>query len=149
MSDPLIDTPMATSAKKRRKVEREFDPGRWAHAFFAVTTLVACWLCVNVVQDGWAMLWSIWPQYIPRPSAQLPRVIGIVIGLAISLVVWRRRKNFEYVTETATEVSQVVWPTRAETRSAVGVVVVLTIISSAILFAFDSIWQYATNWIYG
>lgn len=141
---------MATSGKKRRKVaEREFDPRRWAHAFFAVMTLVACWLCVHLVQDLWAFSWSIWPQYIPRPSAQLPRVIGIVLGLGISLFAWRNRNYFEYVTESATEVSQVVWPTRAETRSAVGVVVVLTLLCSAILFAIDSGWQYVTNWIYG
>ena len=48
----------------------------------------------------------------------------------------------------ATEVSQVTWPTRAETRAATSVVIVLTIICSIILAIMDLFWSNVTDWLY-
>ena len=48
----------------------------------------------------------------------------------------------------ATEVSQVTWPTRAETRAATIVVVVLTIVCSILLAIMDLFWSNVTDWLY-
>ena len=55
----------------------------------------------------------------------------------------------QFVREVAIEVSQVIWPTRSETRAATIVVIVLTIICSLIRFFMDVVWKTTTNWIYG
>jgi len=43
----------------------------------------------------------------------------------------------------------VTWPTRVETRAATVVVVVITLICSALLSGMDFFWSGVTDWLYG
>ena len=62
--------------------------------------------------------------------------------------IWSRERYFQFVAEVATEVSQIIWPTRAETRAATVVVVVMTLICSGILALMDAFWSRVTDWLY-
>ena len=46
------------------------------------------------------------------------------------------------------EVSQIVWPTRSETRAATIVVITITLISSGLLWTMDLFWATVTDRLY-
>ena len=61
---------------------------------------------------------------------------------------WRKEDYFKFVSEVATEVSQIVWPTKAETKQAVIVVIVITLICSGLLSVMDLVWSNFTDYLY-
>jgi len=79
----------------------------------------------------------------------MSRVVGIVVGFAIVVLFWTRERYFKFISDVTVEVSQIIWPTRTETRAAPVVVVVITLICSGILFAMDTFWSRTTDWLYG
>ena len=138
-------------ARKRNKPggPQEFDARRWAHAVFALFAGISAWMFAHLIEDLWGFGWARWPQYMGRPDEYWARGAGAVIGIGMMVWVWSRERYFEFVAEVATEVSQIIWPTRAETRAATVVVVVITLISSAILWLMDNVlWSPVTDWLY-
>jgi preprotein translocase subunit SecE len=133
--------------RKKTQTARELDPTRWAHAVFAVLGFIGAWVLTNFIEDGWAILWSYWPQ-LTRPDRVVANGAGIALALVLTIAAWRRESWFQFVTEVVVEVSQVTWPSRAETRAATVVVIVMTIICSAILFGMDSMWSAFTDLLY-
>ena len=120
----------------------------WAHASFAVFAGIAAWMFSHLIEDVWAVLWARWPQYIGRPNDLWARGAGVVVGIAMMIWIWSRERYFNFVAEVATEVSQIIWPTKAETRAATVVVVVITLICSGILALMDAFWSRVTDWLY-
>lgn len=140
---------MTTPPRKRKLVvAREFDPSRWAHAAFFLCFLLLAYVFSNLTEDMWAMAWSFWPRELGRPSTNAATAIGVLIGLVGAIIAWRNKRWFTFVSEVAVEVSQVTWPTRAETRVATMVVIILTIICSIILAVMDLFWSGVTDWLY-
>jgi preprotein translocase subunit SecE len=137
-------------ARKRKKQggPREFDATRWAHATFAVFAAIAAWMFAHLIEDVWAVLWARWPQYIGRPNELWARAAGAVVGIGMMIWIWSRERYFQFMADVATEVSQIVWPTKAETRAATIVVVVITLICSVILALMDAFWSRVTDWLY-
>jgi preprotein translocase subunit SecE len=137
-------------ARKRKKQggPREFDASRWAHAVFAVFAGIAAWMFSHLFEDVWGVLWAKWPQYIGRPSELWSRGAGVVVGIVAMVWIWSRERYFQFVAEVATEVSQIIWPTKAETRAATVVVIVITLICSGILALMDAFWSRVTDWLY-
>ncbi len=137
-------------SRRRRKpvFSREHDPSRYAHLIFALGGFVAAWLLMNIFEDGWAITWSYWPQ-VGRPQPLVATLAAAVIAFAAAAYAWRREDWFRFTTEVVVEVSQVTWPTRAEIRAATIVVVVLTLVSSVILFTMDQVWSRVTKLLYG
>ena len=137
-------------ARKRKKQggSNEFDPSRWTHAVFALFAFMMAWACSHLVEDVWGQLWAIWPQHIGRPNEYWAQAVGAIIGIASMIWVWSREEYFKFVSEVTTEVSQIIWPTRDETRAATVVVVVITLICSAILWMMDLFWSNVTDWLY-
>jgi preprotein translocase subunit SecE len=141
---------MAEGRRKRRKdaIQRELDPSRWAYLIFALGGFMGAWVLTNFIEEVWAILWRYWPQ-IGRPSALVSNVAGISIAVVAAIIAMRVQRWFRFTTEVVVEISQVVWPTRAETRAATVVVIVITLICSAILFGIDQVWSQFTDFIYG
>src|SRR5690606_21106642 len=108
-------------------------PNRWAHAAFFLCFLLLAYVFSNLTEDMWAVAWSYYPRQLARPGTNMASAIGILLGLLGAIIAWRNTRWFTFVSEVAVEVSQVTWPTRAETRVATMVVIVLTIICSIIL----------------
>jgi len=133
---------------KKHVVPRDFDPKRWAHIVFALGGFVAAWVFSHLIEDAWAIAWSYWPQ-MGRPVTLTANSIGIAVALFGTIFAWRRERWFTFVCEVAVEVSQVTWPTRVETRAATVVVIVITLICSALLSGMDFFWSGVTDWLYG
>lgn len=102
----------------------------------------------NFIEDAWAILWSYYPRALGRPVPETATTIGIIVSLVSAVLAWRNKRWFKFISEVATEVSQVTWPTRAETRAATIVVIVLTIVCSIILAIMDLFWSNVTDWLY-
>lgn len=138
---------------KRKKtgsqIAGEQDRSRWAHLVFALGGFAAAWLLTNFIEDMWAMAWSYWPQYLPRPSTLTANISGIGVALIATVIAWRKERWFKFVVEVIVEFSQVTWPTKAETRAATIVVIVITLISSGILALMDTTWSKVTDLLYG
>lgn len=140
---------MTTPPRKRKLVvAREFDPSRWAHVAFFLGFLLLAYVLSNLTEDMWALAWSYWPRQLGRPSPNTATSIGVVLALIGAIIAWRNKRWFTFVSEVAVEVSQVTWPTRAETRVATIVVIVLTCICSVILAVMDLFWSNVTDWLY-
>ena len=137
-------------ARKRKKQggPTEFDPSRWTHAVFAVFAFIMAWACGHMVEDSWGFLWATWPQYIGRPNEYWAQGAGAVVGIAAMIWIWSREEYFKFVSEVTTEVSQIIWPTRAETRAATIVVIIITLICAGILSLMDAFWSRLTDWLY-
>jgi preprotein translocase subunit SecE len=142
---------MASSRKRQAQagLKRDFDPSRWAHLIFVLGGFMAAYVLSNAILDIWELVWSQWPQSVPRQDELQSSYAGIGIAAAATLYAWRRKDWFQFCTEVVTEISQVSWPTRAETRAATIVVIVMTLISSTILWGMDRLWSTITNWLYG
>ncbi len=139
---------MARSKRTRAKSSREFDPSRWAHVCFVVGGFLAAWFFAHLVEDSWAFIWSQWPQVVGRPNPYWSKGSGIAIAVVLTFWAWRKEDYFKFISEVATEVSQIVWPTKAETKQAVIVVIVITLICSGLLFVMDQAWRAVTDALY-
>jgi len=140
---------MARIRKRTKSGTKGFDPTRWAHVTFATFALMAAWMFGLMTEDLWGWAWSVWPAQVGRPSEMMSAAIGMVVGVGLIVWIWTRERYFKFIADVAVEVSQIVWPTRAETRAATIVVVIITLICSAILFAMDTFWSRTTDWLYG
>ena len=109
---------------------------------------MAAWVLSNFVETVWSMAWSQWPQAFGRPSPNLSKVAGFGAAALLTLWAWRKEEYFRFISEVATEVSQIVWPTKAETRAATVVVIVITLICAFLLFGMDQTWRAFTNFLY-
>ncbi|GEM_PF-1332999 len=138
---------MARTYKKEIKTG-EFDSSRWAHAVFMLFAFMAMWMFSHLVEDLWAFTWSNWPGDVPRPTTWIANAIGISVGLISTIVAWRVERYFRFVCEVVVEVEQIIWPTKAETKAATIVVLVITLIVSGLLWGMDTSWSYATDYLY-
>ncbi len=139
---------MARSKKPKGTIKRESDPTRWAHLIFALGGFMGFWVLSNGIEDIWSMVWSYWPQ-IQRPTETTANIAALVIAGSATIYAWRKERWFKFCTEVVVEISQVTWPTKAETRQATIVVIVMTLICSCLLWAMDQSWSRITNWLYG
>lgn len=144
---------MASSRKRQAQAKtglrQDFDPSRFAHLIFVLGGFMAAWVLSNAIVDIWDLVWAQWPQSVSRPNDLYANLAGIGIAIVGTLYAWRREDWFRFCTEVVIEISQVTWPTRTETRAATVVVIVMTLISSAILFGMDKLWSAITNVLYG
>ncbi len=137
-----------TRKRKKQGGPQEFDSARWTHAAFAVFSAISAWMFSHLIEDVWGWAWAQWPATVMRPNTYWAQGVGILVGLSVMIWIWSRERYFKFVSETTIEVSQIVWPTRAETRAATIVVVIITLICSGILALMDTFWSRLTDWLY-
>jgi preprotein translocase subunit SecE len=126
---------------------KDLDPSRWTHAIFVLAGFLTAWVMVHFVDDMWAFVGSYMPE-IGRPQSWMSTGIGLVVALGLTIWGWRKEKYFQFVNEVVVEVSQVTWPTRAETRAATVVVIVISLICSCLLWVMDVFWNSVTDYLY-
>lgn len=131
------------------RIKSDFDPTRWAHLVFVLGGFFAAWILTNAIEDVWALIWDFYPQLVSRPRTLTANAAGVGSAALLTIIAWRHTPWFKFVTEVVVEFSQITWPTRAEVRSATGVVIVITLICSVLLFGMDQIWSNMTDLLYG
>ena len=139
---------MASTRRKKGSNTREFDPRRWAYLIFVTGAFLGIYVLSNAIEDIWAVIWS-WSPTIQRPNEMVASGVAIVVSVLAALYAARKERWFNFTIEVVEEISQVTWPTRAETRAATIVVIIMTLICSTILWSMDQLWSTVTNWLYG
>ncbi len=78
----------------------------------------------------------------------LTTLIGICMGAGTAFYCFRHTKVRTLSQEIAVEIKRVTWPSKDETYVATIVVIVVTLIVSAMLWFFDQLWIFLTNLVY-
>ena len=93
-------------------------------------------LALALVVAGLVAWWWFNGQWA-TPLRSLAVVAGLVLGALVFLQTGKGRDTREFLTESRFELRKVVWPTREEATRTTWVVVIVVIILSLILAAFD------------
>lgn len=117
-------------------------PNKPVHLMYLVGGL----LCFYLLQ--WTLDW-VWGYFTRAPSELYITLVSAFIALVIAVVSFRNERVHELANEVAAELKKVTWPTGKDVESATFVVVIMTIVSAAILGAFDAVWSSLTKLIYG
>jgi preprotein translocase subunit SecE len=117
-------------------------PNKAVHLMFLSGGLLL-FLLVN-----WTGDW-LWGYFVREPNEFVIDAVALVTALVVGILVYRNERVYALANDVATELKKVTWPTRKETQSATLVVIVTVLIAAAILGAFDIVWAYLTDRIYG
>ncbi len=80
-------------------------------------------------------------------SFEASALLGVGATMVAAMVTWKNKTIYEFCLETVSETRQVVWPSRNETRENTVIVVVVSVIMSIVLGAFDLVWAKLSNFI--
>lgn len=114
--------------------------------YIAIGLLV--WLVLYKSLSG---LWDVfkWNDYqLAGESIKMTTLIAFGFATLLVLFLWRNSRINNTAIEIAAELKKVTWPSKKETYSSTVVVIITTIIISAILGLFDLIWSFVTSGIY-
>jgi preprotein translocase subunit SecE len=109
---------------------------------FAIAGLVVAWLLAKCGEWAWSYVGN-------KPNTTLIGAGAFVIAGVATVIAWRNEMVFGLASEVAGELRKVSWPSRKETLQSTIVVIVTTIIASAFLGVFDTVWSWVTRMIYG
>ncbi len=117
-------------------------PNKAVHLMFLSGGLILYFLL------NWTGDW-IWGYFSRHPNEFVIDGVSAALALAIGISVYKNERVYTLATEVASELKKVTWPTRKETQAATLVVIVTVIIAALVLGAFDFLWAYLTDRIYG
>lgn len=78
-------------------------------------------------------------------GVRLSVVLGVAVGFGLTFGAWRHERFSNYLTEVATELSKVTWPTREETYRNTYIVIAFSLLVAVFLALFDFVWKFATD----
>lgn len=104
---------------------------------------VVLYLLVN-----WTILWLA-GYWVKLPNEFFVNGIAALIALVVGVMAYRSDRLYVLASDVAAELKKVTWPTRKETQVATLVVLVTVVLASMILGAFDMVWSFLTDKVYG
>jgi preprotein translocase subunit SecE len=96
----------------------------------------------------WSVDW-IWGYFGTPPSELYVTVFAGLLSIFVAVYTYRNERIHGLANEVAAELKKVSWPSAKEIRAATIVVIVMSILSAIILYAFDFMWSNLTEIIYG
>jgi preprotein translocase subunit SecE len=79
---------------------------------------------------------------------RLANLVAMVVAIGVAVWLRRNEKVHAYAMEVGSELSKVTWPTWKDTKRATLVVIITTLVISAILGLMDLIWGEVTRLFY-
>jgi len=100
---------------------------------------------------GWFfdLVWANFDRPLIGTEFSRTDLMGLVVGGAAGVALKMNESVNTWALEVANELRKVTWPTWAETKLSTVVVIVTSIVVSAILGLFDAVWGVLTTWLYG
>lgn len=121
---------------------------RYVNLSFVFAAAVMTWFFVNL--SKWAMgMFKIADVRLMGDYVTYSTVIGLLLAVVGTIVLWRNPKIYGDAINVARETRKVTWPSFDETKSAMKIVVVTSIIVATILFCFDFVAKELTGIILG
>ena len=116
----------------------------YVHLMFILGGLILAYLAYQI---GESVLLYFVPRVNDFQDWSLKGAAAVISG-AVTFSVWRNERVFTLASEVVTELKKVTWPTRQETTTDTGVVLLTVVIAATTLGLFDLIWSALTNYIY-
>ncbi|MFN3202322.1 MAG: preprotein translocase subunit SecE [Bradymonadia bacterium] len=121
---------------------------RMVNLTYAVGTILAYVIFWKAFASGFASF-GIQPRHLLGQSFTVAHLLGAITALALLFWAWRHPRYRPQLGEVVDELSKVTWPTWEETKSNTWMTILVTVIISAILWIFDTVFFKLTNWILG
>ena len=114
-----------------------------------VTAAMMMWiLTAHLVAGGFDLFRPEWDIGIIGREFRLSNLVGIAVGVLGGIALWRNEQLFSLAHEVAGELRKVTWPSKTETRLLSIVVVVTTVLVSAVLWAYDAVFGAVTRTLF-
>lgn len=89
-----------------------------------------------------------WDLKVIGRELRLSNLLGIALGVAGGLYLWRNERIFQLAHEVAGELRKVTWPTWPEVQLSTVVVMATTVVVGVCLWAFDTVFAFLTRLVY-
>ncbi len=122
----------------------EKDYSRYVTIAYIAFAILAAVVVQRVVQVGFQQF-AIKDYALLGEEFPLSYAIGLAVAIIAFALTFRSPDVRPLADQVASELSKVVWPTRAETWSATLVVIVTVVITAVYLGVFDAVWLWASN----
>ncbi len=122
---------------------------RMVNLSFVAAALLLWFLGAHLFAGAFDLFRPEWDASIIGREFRLSNLLGIVLGIAGGIYLFRHEKMFSLAHEIAGELRKVTWPSGAETRLSTVVVMVTTVLVSICLAFFDFIFSHAAALVYG
>ena len=121
---------------------------RYVNLAFIFAAMILSWFMMkfSALVMGWL---SIADNRLMGEHVTYSTIAGIVLGVLGAIALWRSPKIYEGALSVAREMKKVTWPTGDETKYAMKVVIITSLIVSGILFLFDFAAKQLTDLILG
>lgn len=124
------------------------DIKRYVDLAFIFAAMIMSWFFMKFSESMLAVF-SVTDTRLMGEHVTISTISGIVLGVVVAVMMWRNARIHEGAVAVASEMKKVTWPTSDETKYAMVVVVVMSVIVSAILFLFDFCSKQLTDLILG
>lgn len=121
---------------------------RWVNLSYVFIAILLSWLFVNFAKAVFGAA-SILDAQILGDHVTYSIVVGIVLALVVTIVLYKNRGIYDGSLHVAREMRKVTWPNWDETKYAMKVVIVTSLIVAVILFCFDLVARELTALILG
>ena len=109
---------------------------RYVNLAFIIAALVMSWFYMQLAE--WILsVFHVNDVQLMGAHVTYSTIAGIVLGVVTAIILSRRARVYEGALNVAREMKKVTWPTGDETKYAMKVVIITTIIVAMILFFFD------------
>ena len=112
------------------------DVKRYVNLSFIIAALIMSWFYMQFT--SWLLsVFHVTDERLMGEHVTYSTIAGIVLGVVTAIILSRRARVYEGALNVAREMKKVTWPTGDETKYAMKVVIITTIIVALILFCFD------------
>lgn len=117
-------------------------PNKPVHLMYLVGAVILFYLL------QWSIDW-VWGFFSTAPSDFKITLIAAIGAAIAGVALYRSDRVYTLANEVASELKKVTWPSAKEVRTATVTVLVMSVLCSVILFAFDATWSSLTSLVYG
>lgn len=118
-------------------------PNKPVHLMYLVGAVIFFYLL------QWSVEW-IWGFFTTSaPGDFTVTAISAATVTVVGIAAYRNDRLYHLANEVASELKKVTWPGAKEVRSATTVVIIMSLLSAVVLFAFDFMWSGLTDLVYG
>lgn len=124
---------------------------RWVVLGFVGIGLLTAWVLGEGLQSLFYMLrrYGMRDMELLGSAFTLANLLGVVVTAIAGFVLWKNEGINRSSHEVVEELRKVTWPDSQDTQTSTIVVIVTTVIISAVLWTFDLLWAWLTSMIYG
>jgi preprotein translocase SecE subunit len=117
---------------------------RYINLSYAIAGLVL-WVVLSKLFALLFTTFEVTDTYLLGQDVRLSGVIALVLAVAGTFYAWRHPKMQTWSSEVAVEISKVTWPGWEETKQHTLVVIIFSLVISAIIASFDFFWKWLTD----